>query len=51
MPHVMVTIHKAFLMEFSERKYGELEFFKTGFSFVSKTPFRFPIFHFYVTVA
>lgn len=40
-PHVMATIRKAFRMEFLERKYGELEFLETGFSFVSKAPFRF----------
>lgn len=39
--HVMATIRKAFRMEFLERKYGELEFLETGFSFVSKAPFRF----------
>lgn len=37
----MATIRKAFRMEFLERKYGELEFLETGFSFVSKAPFRF----------
>lgn len=45
----MVTIHKAFLMEFLERKHGELAFFKMGFSFVSQTLFRFRSFHFYAT--